>query len=668
MSHSRRQDIQGIRGVCVLAVLLYHAKLGFEFGYLGVDMFMVISGYVVGGVVLREVRETGEFRYKRFLLRRVRRLYPTLLLVVAVTWVVFWFVAPPAILRDLSIQGLLAILGISNLYFADQGGDYFALGDGFQPFLHTWSLAVEEQFYVLLATVVVALLLIQQRFRFRVSSRRLLYATTASIAIVLSLRWVFVSPDLETVMPIRQVIPQDFAVLANPRLDFYSPVHRSWQFLLGIACLFAGPRLNRKAPVIVGWIFLAVIGACMTMSLGEDSVSLSELRRLLVTVLTAVLLLIQPNSSEYGRILSWLGDRSYAIYLWHFPALKVLEVIGETSSGDVAITVAVVLGLSQFTYHKVELPYRRSQTQNSGTNTHDSFANRIEEKRVLYCVVAAVAISFIWIISDPVRSLLGNDAVTVSNEIDTQDFLVSKGCDSSQAGFVSCGAVTRTSVMLLGDSQAWSLAPAFVVASELLDQELAVRARPGCLPIPAEPPIDPSRCEVTFRQQISVELKQASPEVLILVMCARLAGSCPEDVRWATAAVLAKETASELSKALSIRTKVLVIEPLPILLHHPNANESIYLRLRYGRSDRVRIDSNRMAISNRYVDTLVDELRLSGYDATRISMYGSLCSADSCSVMSRNGVDYSFMDMTHLSLDGSLDIVPGVLDVLKSKE
>ena len=170
MKHYRR-DIQGLRAFSLFAVVFYHARFGLEFGYLGVDMFLVISGYVVGGVILREVWESQSFEFRRFLSRRFWRLYPTLLVVVAFSLAVFFLLSGSNQLRSLLFQSLSSITGTSNLYFWRKSGDYFAIGDGVVPLLHTWSLSLEEQFYLMLGTSTVSLLVLRKKLHRRLTHR-----------------------------------------------------------------------------------------------------------------------------------------------------------------------------------------------------------------------------------------------------------------------------------------------------------------------------------------------------------------------------------------------------------------------------------------------------------------------------------------------------------------
>ena len=146
---TRRADIQGLRAVAVLLVVLYHAGLPFvPGGYVGVDVFFVISGYVITGMLWREIERSGRVDLPSFYARRIGRLLPAALAVTAVTVVFFWAVYSPQERLRLATGAFASAVYLSNLWFALDATDYFASDSAGHPLLHTWSLSVEEQFYL----------------------------------------------------------------------------------------------------------------------------------------------------------------------------------------------------------------------------------------------------------------------------------------------------------------------------------------------------------------------------------------------------------------------------------------------------------------------------------------------------------------------------------------
>ena len=192
-----RPDIDGLRAVAIMLVVLYHAQVpGFSGGFVGVDVFFVVSGYLITNRLIDETDTTGGVRLGRFWARRVRRLVPALALMVAVTLVASVFILARIDLSEVAHQGGAATLYVSNITFGRQAQDYFATSVSASPFLHTWSLGVEEQFYlvwpIVLALIAIAVSRRRRSLHHQAGRRRelvivLLVMTAASFA--LNLLW-----------------------------------------------------------------------------------------------------------------------------------------------------------------------------------------------------------------------------------------------------------------------------------------------------------------------------------------------------------------------------------------------------------------------------------------------------------------------------------------------
>src|SRR6266436_4129248 len=166
-----RPDIEGLRGIAVLIVVAFHTGIpGFSGGFIGVDVFFVLSGYLITRLLVAEIERTGRLNFARFYARRVRRLLPAAALVLIITVLAGRLIEPPIAHREMASTALTTALYASNLRFARNATDYLAGDAASNPLLHTWSLSVEEQFYVLWPIVV---LLVMRGFRGRLSRRRL---------------------------------------------------------------------------------------------------------------------------------------------------------------------------------------------------------------------------------------------------------------------------------------------------------------------------------------------------------------------------------------------------------------------------------------------------------------------------------------------------------------
>lgn len=337
-----RREIDGLRAIAVLAVVLYHAGVpGLAGGFVGVDIFFVISGYLITSLLLREWRQHGRFDLMAFYARRVRRLLPALWLVIAATLVASMVLLQP---MGSQMQGVLdssiaSLLFVANFHFAASSGGYFDGPAEEMPLLHLWSLSVEEQYYLVLP---LALLL---ALRCRASWRHWLAGAT-----------------------IASFLLAEYWLRAAPSDAFYGMPARFWE--LGVGGLIAGlppGRLDKRWASRLMFIgVLVTLAAVVTTQRGHFPGAGA-----LPAVIGAGLVLWAVNDSERlgfaGRLLGSppmvrVGLISYSLYLWHWPLLafdRALAVEPSPLIGRLALcAVAVVLAWAS--YRWVEVPFRRS--------------------------------------------------------------------------------------------------------------------------------------------------------------------------------------------------------------------------------------------------------------------------------------------------------------------
>ncbi len=340
-----RGDIEGLRAIAVLAVLAYHAKIGpFHGGYIGVDVFFVISGYLITSLLLRDLLLSGPRALPGFWARRARRLLPGSFVVLVATLVVGRLVLDPLAQRDLMRDGLAATTFTVNIVFAHRQSDYLAAQLAPSPLLHFWSLALEEQFYLGWPL----LLLAATSFR-----RRARWLPGAVIGVLLV---------ASSILCIRMT-PQH-----QPAAFFLLPT-RAWELLAGAALAAAGAVPNRIPGALragAAWMGLAVI---VVVTLRFSDLTRFPGAAAIVPVSATVLVLAAGTDGyRYGptmmlnrRPLTWIGTRSYGIYLWHWPVLVLAAAkFGplDTSARVEALLVAVVL--AAVSYRLIENPARRS--------------------------------------------------------------------------------------------------------------------------------------------------------------------------------------------------------------------------------------------------------------------------------------------------------------------
>lgn len=286
-----RPDIDGLRAVAVLGVILYHFEVWpFSGGFVGVDVFFVISGYLITGIIANDL-QADRFSILTFYQRRVRRILPALVACVAATSVAGLFILLPNELQDLGQSLIATALFASNIYFWSQSG-YFAPAADTQPLLHTWSLAVEEQFYIAFPLILAAV------WRW---NRRALVPTL----LVLALLSLGVSA---------------YQVQQAPQAAFYLSIGRGWELLVGSLIALCRSHLD-KVPATCAWLGLAAIVASLVGY--NEQMPFPGLAALLPCLGAAAIIVSAPGTMV-GNFLSsspmrGIGLISYSLYLWHWP-------------------------------------------------------------------------------------------------------------------------------------------------------------------------------------------------------------------------------------------------------------------------------------------------------------------------------------------------------------
>jgi len=339
-----RADIEGLRGVAIVLVVLYHGGIDrFSGGYVGVDVFFVLSGFLITGILVREIRNDGHIGFWGFYARRFRRLLPALLVMVLGTLIVGALIGSNGDLDDWVRTARTVPLFVSNLFFAHRATDYLAASGNRNLYLHTWTLAVEEQFYLVWpALLAVAVKLGGRRTRSMVLA--------VSTAIVLS--------------GALSLYQTDHA----PSAAFFGPFSRFWEFGIGALIVLLPSRL---APKRAAGIAAAAIGlvAVVYASLQFGAATPFPGTAALVPVIGTGLIVYSGigatppfrNLVLEFRPMRWLGLRSYSWYLWHWPAIVLVTVL-YPQGGDKAKIAAVLASLvvADISYRLVERPTRHA--------------------------------------------------------------------------------------------------------------------------------------------------------------------------------------------------------------------------------------------------------------------------------------------------------------------
>jgi len=301
-SSSFRGDIQGMRAVAILLVVLFHSGVtALPGGFIGVDVFFVISGYLITGILLKEQGQSGIINLTGFYAKRVKRLLPASFVMITVVILLSSFLLSPLEQRTIAKSGAATALYSSNVWFTLQAGDYFADSSALNPFLHTWSLAVEEQFYLLWPI-------------FLIMGKRSPKATITVVSALSFLVCLFLMHNHEV-------------------WAFYASPARAWEFGVGaLSCTVPPPILQRIRPFLTP---IAAVGATLvvgTALLLQETMPFPGFTAVPAAVGTAAVLLAgELGNNPISRLLQFrlmqrIGDLSYSWYLWHWPVLVFIAL------------------------------------------------------------------------------------------------------------------------------------------------------------------------------------------------------------------------------------------------------------------------------------------------------------------------------------------------------
>jgi peptidoglycan/LPS O-acetylase OafA/YrhL len=362
-----RPDIDGLRAVAVLAVVGYHAGAELlQGGFVGVDVFFVISGFLITRLILRDL-DRDRFSLVDFWGRRVRRILPALVTVVAASWLAMHLMVPVPAYYTAFLDSVLAqAVFVSNLHFMAETG-YFADPAETAPLLHLWSLAVEEQFYLLYPLVVAATLGAAGLVTRRRQVRPALALAVAAIALAsfgYGVWLVDLRPGAGFVVP--GVAAQPWSDVANATAGFFLLPARAWELAVGAVLALAPWRLARRWQAeLLGLTGLALVAAAV-FGLSQEG-GFPGVKAVLPVVGAACLIAAnRDHRTAAFRLLAfgpvvWIGLLSYALYLWHWPVFVIARLYNPDATGgdEMLLFAGLSLGLAWLTFRFVETPIRR---------------------------------------------------------------------------------------------------------------------------------------------------------------------------------------------------------------------------------------------------------------------------------------------------------------------
>ncbi len=486
-----RADIDGLRAVAIIPVVLYHTQFKlFSGGFVGVDIFFVISGYLITSLILEEIKE-GRFTIAHFYERRIRRIFPAFFTVLLATAAIAALIMFPGDFEQFGKSIVAATLFAANFFFWTKT-EYFAAGAETKPLLHTWSLSVEEQFYLIFPLI---LLISYKYFQGRWKS---FLIPAAFLSLLLSI-WGMHSFPTATffLFPGRawELLLGSFLAL-----NLFPPIAKQWQregySLIGIALiLWAVFQFSHLTPFPGAYALVPCVGALLIIYAGRDGPSL------------------------IGRLLStpplvFIGLISYSLYLWHWPIMVFSRqyFYERYSDWHTAGILAISLLLSVISWRYIERPFRK---KGSGKSRKKLFAVAATVMTLFIAAGSAIDINEGW----PAR--FGDDLVTFSYDLSQYKsgtcFLDEQQHYSEWRGescFLQTGHDSNT--LLWGDSFAAHYVPGIMANLDKIGSNILLYSAGGCAPSLSYDPVYRTQCK-EFSAQIQTLLSQYHISTVILV-------------------------------------------------------------------------------------------------------------------------------------------------------
>jgi peptidoglycan/LPS O-acetylase OafA/YrhL len=452
---THRPEIDGLRAVAVVSVVFYHMGwTAFSGGFVGVDVFFVISGYLITTLILQEMQR-GEFSLLHFYERRIRRIFPVLFVVLLASSIAGYYLMQPEQLRNFGKSLFAAVGFVANVFFWRQDG-YFDFTSQYKPLLHLWSLSVEEQFYIFFPIFMFGLARLKFRYQVLIVAALLIASLCAAVIEIDRL----------------------------PTRSFYSPHTRAWELLSGSCCAFWFLRFPARSSPMISCIGIALIFS--SIFLFDHSTPFPSAWTLLPVGGTALTILFTHKTGVVFRVLNsrllvGLGLISYSLYLWHVPLIVFarLRTAGELGQFQFMLIAILAVILSTLTWRFVEQPFRDGR-----------YSANLSQQSIYTWLGSAVAtvvlIASIIVLADGFPERTNRQGASYAdlgfelrfrpnfglNIICTADFALSSGCATTQS----------PEVLVWGDSFAMHVAQA---VADALPQGVGVRqmTRSSCSPV-----------------------------------------------------------------------------------------------------------------------------------------------------------------------------------------
>jgi len=607
-----RPDIDGLRAIAVMLVVNFHAfPEAMPGGFIGVDIFFVISGFLITGIILREL-DQQRFSLLAFYNRRIRRIFPALIVVLCATLVLGWLWMLPAAYAQLSTDVFASAAFFSNIALLLQSG-YFDIESGKKPLLHLWSLGIEEQFYLFWPLILML-----------VARMRLSILVAASV------------------IGIASFLLNVALIGSNPVATFYLPFARAWELLAGaaLACSWNEVSQSSRASnwrATIGLSLIAVAAGVL------DTHSAFPGWWAALPVAGGALLLSAPAAWFCRCLLAspplvWIGLISYPLYLWHWPLLVFFGIIkfGPLTLLERELTLGLSALLAWLTYRFVESPFRFSRPSPlkiaglcTGMVLVSTAAGIVVEGRGFGFRLPPEIREMADVRTDPSNWRVHECLLDLSHEMSFADNCVDRD--------------RRPLVLVWGDSTAGALLPGLRKAQETRDFGIAQFTSSSCIPaLNAEIAATPN-CRA-INDEILARARAIKPDIVLL--------HGPADRYLDNVA----ETVAALKKQTTAR--VVVLGPVPTWRRGLPNEVLRYFMLHH----RLIPERSSDAVSSNWPDALL-RAKLVPLGAEYISVWDAMCNADGC--LTRTGdkaSDISASDQVHFTEKGSMFLVQSIID------
>ena len=634
-----RAEIQGLRAIAVLLVVFYHAEVFFKSGFIGVDVFFVISGFVIAQSINHQYSEQNNFSIVNFYARRVRRLLPGLAAMLTIVLVLSTWLSTISSRVQTVRTGLFATFSLSNLFlFRFRPDGYFEVTEKTNALIHTWSLSIEEQFYVVFPLVFAAIVHFGKRKK--IDHRKLVLVVFIGISLLS-----FVLSVVASTRGIHGLNGIVSRVIGSDSLDsrfaFYLPFTRAWEFLAGV--LLAQIRIGNKSSTktelfgLLGLILIVI--SALTF---ENLSSFPGYVVIFPVVGTTLVLFFSTEKSLLGKVLShkwlvWIGDRSYGWYLWHWPLIQFVKPFWPNSH-----VTALLAGLSAIVPAAISYRYLENKFRHQLRWRNPGMMIAIISFSLLLPLAAAAS-------SRSVMPELGPH----------QDATL--GCEYGDLMKIESGGkcvfpsgLNGGSAVLIGDSHAGQLTEAFIPASHDLglDAVIAVKGNNPYLFMTW----DQVQNEASYPFISIQRIVEINPKVVVIAQSS-YSREVPSGITWSDQFYPILEILENHKIPVVVVAESVVVNIRPqecsvaqVMLGFCNAEKSLNrFDLEKGRS--IRVKQEEIAVSKVNNAVILDTLPV-------------LCPTQICST--RRDGEWWWRDDAHISITASKALTPLLTNTMRS--